>query len=333
VLKWIKRIFLSLFALVGVAVITGIVFEQWSRWSVAREYQPNGQLYEVDGRAMHLHCTGAGEPTVVLQSGFGFDGSLSWVLVQPEIARTNRVCSYDRAGLLWSDGSEEAPTAKLIAERLHTLLGIASERPPYVLVGHSLGGPLTMVFADLYRQEAKGVVLVDSSHPEQMKRFSPEAVEAMGGLPSPIVANTMAATGLLRLLESGPIDGFPDETQVALKYLPQSVPGLLAESAAFETIFGEAHGTASFGDLPLVVLTAGKEPDELPSGMTPEIAADISRVWSELQIELTALSTNGDQRVIEDAEHYIQHDNPDAVIRAIRDVVTSIGISATGGQE
>jgi len=332
-LKWFKRISLGVVALAGVAVILGIAFEQWSRWSVARDYQPTGQLFEVDGRAMHLYCAGSGEPTVVLESGLDIGGSLAWVTVQPEIAKTNRVCSYDRTGILWSDGRDESPTANQITARLHTLLGIASERPPYVLVGHSLGGPLTMVFADRYRDEVDGVVLVDSSHPEQKKRFSPEVMEAMGGPPPAFIAKTMAATGLLRLLESGPMDGVPDETQVALKFFPQSLSGLLSEFAAIDEIFGKPFEAGSFGNLPLIVLTAGKLPDESPPAMTPELEAEFSKVWSELQIELTALSINGEQRVIDDATHYIQYDNPNAVIGAIRDILASIEVSTLGGQE
>jgi pimeloyl-ACP methyl ester carboxylesterase len=188
-----------------------------------------------------------------------------------------------------------------------------------------------MIFADRYRDEIKGVVLVDSSHPEQEKRFSPEAVEAMGGPPPAFIVKTMAATGLLRLLKSGPMDGVPDEAQVSLKYQPQSASGILAELAA-EEIFGEPFEAGSFGDLPLIVLTAGKSPDELQPGMTPEIDAEMSKVWSELQIELTALSTSSEQRVIDDAEHYIQYDNPDAVIQAIRDVLTTIDATPTGDQ-
>ena len=189
-----------------------------------------------------------------------------------------------------------------------------------------------MVFADRYRDEIKGVVLVDSSHPEQQKRFSPEAVEAMGGPPPAFIANAMATTGLLRLLESGPMDGVPDEAQVAAKFLPQSVSGILAEFAAIDEIVGEPYEAGSFGDLPLIVLTAGKSPDELPPGMTPEIDAEISKVWSDLQIELTALSTSGEQRVIDNAEHYIQYDNPDAVIHAIRDVLTTVDATPTVDQ-
>lgn len=327
-LKWIKRVFLGLLALAGFALLTGIAFEQWSRWNVAREYQPVGQLYDVNGTAMHLHCSGSGEPTVILESGLSIDGSLSWVLVQPEIAKTNRVCSYDRAGILWSEGVDESPTASVTTERLNELLKSASERPPYVMVGHSLGGPLTRVFADRYRQDVKGVVFVDSSHPEQMQRFSEEARNAMSGPPPALVAKFLAESGLLRLLQSGPIEGFPEEAQTAVEFFPQTMPGILAEFDALEAILAEASATASFGDLPLIVLTAGQLPDEMPPGMTPEIAAEISQVWSELQVELTALSTNGEQRVIDDAAHYIQHDNPEAVIRAIRDVLSQVAISS-----
>ena len=321
--KWIKRIALGAGVLAGVLVVFGIAFEQWSRWKVSREYPPIGQLFEVDGRYVHLYCSGTGAPTVVLQSGLDALGSLSWASVQPEIAKTNRVCSYDRAGILWSDGRDNLPSANQITERLHSLLGVASEKPPYVMVGHSLGGPLTMVFADRYRDEIEGIVLVDSAHPAQESRFSPELITAMGGPPSPLILKVMAATGLLRLLDSGSADGDPEEVQLALKYFPQSVRGVLSEIAAMEEMLGEPYEAGSFGELPLIVLTAGKLPDELPPGMTPELTEEISNVWSELQIELTALSTSGEQRVIDDATHYIQYDNPDAVIAAIRDVVTA----------
>ena len=280
---------------------------------------------------MAIECTctapALGRPTVVLQSGFGADGSLSWVFVQPEIATTNRVCSYDRAGILWSDDRDDKPTAQQIAERLHTLLDIASEDSPYVLVGHSLGGPLSMVFANLFPQDTKGMVLVDSSHPNQFDRFSPELQEAMGGFPPPALVRFAAATGLLRLATPSLSDGFPDEIHVAFEYFPQSTPGILAEYAVLKRLLGDAQEITTFDDLPLIVLTAGKPPEELPPTMTPDLVDEKSRVWSELQAELTALSTNGERRVIDDAEHYIQHDNPDAVISAIRDVVSATKIA------
>ena len=331
-MKWLKRGLFGLLALAGVALVAGIAFEQWSRWSIARNHQPTGQLYEVDGHRMHLHCTGAGGPTVVFQSGFGIDGSLSWALVQPKIARSNRVCSYDRAGILWSDRRDDEPTAQLIAGRLHTLLGIASEDPPYILVGHSLGGPLSMVFADLYPQDTIGMVLVDSSHPNQFERFSPELEAVIGDFPPPLLVRIAAATGLLRLATPGFSEGFPDEVQVAFEYFPQSTPGMLSEFASLERLLGGAQEITTFDDLPLVVLTAGRLPEELPPAMTPDLVDEMSRVWNELQAELAALSTNAERRVIDDASHYIQHDNPDAVINAIQDVVSATKISDVDDQ-
>ena len=323
-LKWVKRIFLGLLVFTGAALLTGFGYEQWSRWSIARDFQPNGEMFEVGGRAMHLHCSGSGEPTVILESGLSPDGSLTWVLVQPEISKTHRVCSYDRAGILWSDTLDEAPTANNTAERLQRLLSTAGENPPYVLVGHSLGGPLTMVYADRYRQEVEGIVFVDSSHPEQMQRFPEEAVNAMPGPPPALVTRFLAESGLMRLFRSGPFDGFPEEAQFAIKRLPQTMPGIVAELDALETILGEAGSTANFGEIPLIVLTAGKQPEEYAPGMTPELADEMWQVWSELQVEHLARSTNSEHRVIDDAGHYIQFDNPDAVIRAIRDVLNRI---------
>jgi len=320
-LKWLKRISLGLATIVIAVILGGVGFEQWSRWSVARDFPPSGQVIMIDGAAMHLHCSGTGSPTVVLEAGLDITGSLAWATVQPEISSLTRVCSYDRAGIYRSERRSEIPTARGISGRLHSLLEAASETPPYVLVGHSLGGPLIRVFADRYPQDVAGLVFVDASHPDQMQRFSAESVAAMDG-PSPILLSTLAATGMLRLSDAPFPENMPAEARsIAKRFAPQSIPGVLSELETLETILAEAGESAGFGNLPLIVLAAGRLPDELPPGMTEELAADISTVWSELQAEHTTLSTNSEQRVIEDATHYIQFDNPDAVNRAIRDVV------------
>ena len=329
-LKWLKRGAITISILIGAILAVGIVFEQWSRWRVGQEYPPTGVLYDIDGRGMHLYCIGHGEPTVVFESGAG-GGSVDWVLVQRQIATTNRACSYDRSGIAWSDPVDEPLTADLIADRLHQLLRKADEAPPYVMVGHSLGGPLTMVFTDKYPLEVAGVVLVDSSHPEQMQRFSPEIQEALGGPPPPAFLRFAAATGLLRLMAPGFFSNVPEEAVAGIEYFPESMQGVLAEFDAFDSIFSEAGEAASFDTRPLIVLTAGKLSSELPAAVTPEIEAQMMKTWNELQIELAGLSVNSERRVIEDATHYIQYDNPGAVIDAIRDV--SSALAAAGGRE
>ena len=196
--RWIKRIVLGALALVALVLGAGLVYEQWSRWSAARRFPPPGHLVEVEGRSSHLNCTGEGTPTVVLEAGLDSIGALAWVNVQPEIARTARVCSYDRAGIGWSERRAGSRDAVRIAEELHALLAAASESPPYVMVGHSLGGPLVRVFADRFKAEVVGLVFIDSSHPEQLERFPPEASIAGAGVPT-WVLKTIVATREMRM--------------------------------------------------------------------------------------------------------------------------------------
>jgi pimeloyl-ACP methyl ester carboxylesterase len=324
-LKWIKRIVLSVIALTCVVALSGFAFEQWSRWNVANKYIPPGQLVDVNGLTMHLNCSGAELPTVILEAGLGYEGSLSWHSIQSEISTHNRVCSYDRAGILWSDKADGPLTAAATAERLHTLLAQASEQGPFVLVGHSIGGPLTMVYADKYPSEVAGIVLVDSSHPEQIDRLPREAVEMDSVQPmESFMYSVTAELGIMRLTIPDPPEGTPEREVIANSFLPRSVPGLLDEFAALEFVLEEAGEVKGFGDAPLIVLTAGKAPENLPPQFTPEIVSKTELVWSELQTELVGLSTNAEQRVINDATHYIHHDNPEAVVRAIRDVVEAV---------
>ena len=138
-----------------------------------------GQLVDVGGYKMHINCTGQGTPVVILDSGLG-DSYISWSKVQPQIAKFTRVCSYDRAGLGYSDASPRPRISKVIAEELHTLLHNAGiDLPPYILVGHSMGGFDVCMFASLYRSEVAGMVLVDSSHPEQ-REASPSCAQRYG---------------------------------------------------------------------------------------------------------------------------------------------------------
>jgi pimeloyl-ACP methyl ester carboxylesterase len=322
-LKWTKRGLLGLVALTVVVLVSGIAFEQWSRWAASRDYKPVGKLIEVDGGKMHLNCSGKGAPTVVFESGLG-ESSASWSEIQPEIAKTIRACSYDRVGRLWSDGRQEPVTATGTATRLHSLLRKGSETPPYVMVGHSLGGPLIMVFADQYPEDVVGVVLVDAAHPALWERSPPEIRELniVQGLDRALYAGK-AAIGIMRLSQPDADDEISYEKLAELKNLPQTTPGWFAEMDAVDQIFAEAGKTKVFGDLPLIVLTAGRQPRVLPPTITPEIWSQFEKTISELQVELAALSTRGEQRIIADAGHYIHYGRPDVVIRAIGDMITA----------
>ena len=114
---------------------------------------------------MHLYCIGQGSPTVVFESGTG-EYWLSWYKTPPEVAKFTRVCSFDRAGLGWSDPSPHPRTSRVMAQEFHTLLHNAGVPAPFVLAGHSLGGANTRVYASLYPADVVGIVFVDAVHPD-----------------------------------------------------------------------------------------------------------------------------------------------------------------------
>ena len=320
--KWIKRLAIGAAAILLLALLTGLTYEQWSRQSVAKAFPPPGTLVEVNGKFSHLQCSGEGSPTIILEAGLDNAGSQVWETIRPALDQLSRVCAYDRAGIMWSDRRERPRDAEKIVEELHDLLAVAAEPPPYVMVGHSLGGPLIRVFAHRFRDEVVGLIFVDSSHPEQNERLPPEFLAARE-VPLSLLRG-ITAFGIMRLNSPAPSSALPEEVgQATIGYLPQSMEGVTDEMEAMDSIFEQAQHTGPFGDLPTVVLTAGKLPDQLPPWIDEDNAVKMQRVWAELQDELVELSTNTDHRVIADASHYIHWDDPEAAIAAVRDVVTA----------
>ena len=326
-LKLITRFVLVATAILVLALLTGFVYEQWSRQSAAQVFPAPGKLVEVGGKLSHLDCSGEGSPTVILEAGINMGGSQTWEMVRPAIEPLSRVCAYDQAGIMWSEHRDRPRDAKHIAEDLHSLLAAAGESPPYVMVGHSLGGLMIRVFADRFSDEVVGFVFVDSSHPEQNKRFPPDVLDVMA-FPSPLLLRAISALGVLRLESPPSSSAFPTEVGEAIRsYLPQSMTGIADVVEAIDDIFAQAQPTGPFGDLPVVVLTAGKFLEQLPYQIDAVTTARLQDVWSDiwprLQAELTELSTNTDWRVIEGASHYIPLDDPEAIAVAVRDVVAA----------
>ncbi len=189
-------------------MVAGWIYEPMAEAADAKAYPPPGQMVDVGGFRLHINCTGTGSPTVVIESGLG-DWSATWGWVQPEVAKTTRVCTYDRAGMGWSETSPEPRTAREFAKELHTLLAKANEPGPYVLVGHSLGGYTVRVYAHDYPAEVAGVVFVDAQNLSVSGSASPDQA------PKPdksSLLSLMARVGVFRLLEGplGVIEDLPE---------------------------------------------------------------------------------------------------------------------------
>ena len=312
--SWPRRIAFLLLVFVLFFAVAGVLYENISEARDRRFNAMTGKLVAVGGRKMHIDCSGEGSPTVILDSGLG-DSYLSWRKVQPQIAKFSRVCSYDRAGIGYSDHSSRRRTSRVIAEELHGLLQAAGVAPPYVLVGHSMGGFDVRLYASLYRSEVAGMVLVDASHPDQDNRFPPELKNMEGTWlrEAEFLAYSMPF-GIPRLLGLCDEDADLRATECNFHTARESV----AEIKAFSESAAETAATGTLGDMPLAVLS--HDPDKPSSELPPDVAKPTNDTWEKMQEELAHLSTRGTQAIVKNSSHYIQLDEPDAVIGAIRNV-------------
>jgi pimeloyl-ACP methyl ester carboxylesterase len=298
-----------------VLALVGMIYENISEARDRRFNPEDGRLYDVGGFKMHMDCTGEGSPSVILESGLG-DTYVSWRKVQPQIAKFTRVCSYDRAGLGYSDSSAQPRTSKMIAAELHALLKAAGIAPPYVLVGHSMGGYDVRLYASLYPSEVTGMVLVDASHPDQENRFPPELKNMEGSwLREAEFLEYTTPFGVPRLI--GLCD--QDPVQRAAECNFHSAREGVAELKSFAESAAQTAATGSLGDLPLAVLS--HDPDKPSADIPADLAKPTNEAWEKMQEELAHLSTRGTHEIAKKGSHYIQMDRPDLVIDAVRSVV------------
>lgn len=297
-------------AVLLILLLVGAIYEPLAEAADARANPPLGQMVDVGGYRLHIHCTGSGRPTVVIESGWG-DYSASWGWVQPEVARTTRVCTYDRAGMGWSESSPYPRTAREFAKELHTLLRNANEPGPYVLVAHSLGGYTARVYAHDYPDEVSGLVLIDVQDLPASNGAAPKPAPKPGSNSLPAL---LARVGITRLL-AGPLGAIrnlpPAEKQA---YQASAVTPLFAQTF-FDEGMGMSEGGAqardvtTLGSLPIIVLTRGKDQD---AKHTTE------------QTALLQLSTESQQLFADKSGHNIMIDQPDAAIAAIIKMVEQV---------
>lgn len=295
----LKRIMLWLvLGILGLAVL-GTVYQIVGTALDQRAYSPPGQMIDVGGYQMHLYCTGEnqdGSSTVIMETGLGSTSS-TWAKVQPEVAKVTRVCSYDRAGMGWSDPGPEPRDAQHIAQELHTLLHNADVAGPYVLVGWSYGGLYMQEFAGQYDDEVAGLVLLDSSSPDQWTSTPEGQAQFESYAKMYRLAPVLVRLGVMRLLALlQPDSGLPAPFNEELKASFAATKDWDAQSAEFLASLTSAAEVrqATFRDsLPLVVLTATEHG-------TP---AAQEQLWQGWQTQLAALSTNSLHRIVDGAEH------------------------------
>jgi pimeloyl-ACP methyl ester carboxylesterase len=309
-------------------------------------YGRPGQLVDVGGFRLNLYCMGSGSPTVVFDSGWG-DWAPAWSKVQPQIANWTRACSYDRAGTGLSDPGPMPRTSARIAEELRTALHNAGIGGPYILVGSAFGGDNVRTFADLYMDEVAGLVL-DDADPNDLepKAMQEESHRDQAGIPSDLRAcrQLIAEHKSLPPLPSRP--GRPAQTcaqQFFFRGLPEAEwsPELNAKLleiaqtkvAMYDAFASEMEQTPadevylqqhrrSFGSRPIRVLTSGNhavghleaKPPDTPKHL------DYEKETTRAQARWLELSSNSRQIFARHSSEYIQFDDPETVVNAVREV-------------
>lgn len=255
----------------------------------------HGQRIDVGGYYLYLESAGAGSPTVIFESGMEC-GADSLANLAAAVQHFTRTVIYDRAGLGQSDPAPMPRTAQHMVDDLRTLLTQAQIAGPYLLVGHSLAGLPVRLFAHQYSQEVVGLVLLDVVHPDQWLR-------ELQLLPPPSLHEPIALTQARNTCTAEWNDPFYNAEGINI-----------AASAA------QVRATGHLGQLPLVVITAGKDEGGFPPALADASAAN----WLAMQKELVALSDNGTHIIATESDHSIQDCQPELVVTVIRQLVENL---------
>ena len=302
--------------------------------------KPLGKLVDLGGHRLHVNCTGKGRPTVVVENGLG-DFSLDWTLVQARVSGFTRICTYDRAGYAWSDAGPKPRTFAQLNLELRDALSKLGEPGPFVLVGHSYGGPVMRNFAVLYPHDVTGMVLVDAAHEGLRVGVGDKKTIRLGDgakgtrIPAPREELSASDKPMVRaedlpqeLKTLDPIYKVlpPDEQQMHLwaQLLPAVYDAQNSETQWSGEYFAKWLAASQKGTLRTIPLIVLSRADGGYSDADCDIpAAQMEKERKEGQAKLVLLSSNGRQVIIRSG-HNMNLEAPDDVAKAIREVVDAV---------
>lgn len=293
-------------------------------------------MVEVDGRRLHVLCTGSGSPTVVIVPSLGAS-SVEWIGIQRELIPDHRVCLYDRGGLGWSDPAPRRRNLGRLADELHALLKAAEVPGPYLLVGHSIGGLIARLFTYRHQADVAGLVLVDSSHEEQFERLP--TMMGRRDIELRALRSRLRWLGVIRARVDLGLDA---SYRTCAEY--ESPPDLVECNVALALTSRKRRATAGemlgwragsrqvqaerrhLGDLPVTVVSRTGEPGvpvDAPYGQPKR--RDEEAVWLDQQTEMAAISSRSRHVVSAAAGHNVHLDDPALVVGEIRRMCGLVG--------
>jgi pimeloyl-ACP methyl ester carboxylesterase len=294
------------------AVAVGALVQDVTSTQVRHDHPAPGRTFAMGDHRLHIDCRGAGGPTVVLFNGMG-EFSASWARITDQVSDTTRVCAYDRAGQGWSDDVDEPQDGVTAAADLHTLLDAAGEHGPYVLVGHSIGGPYAMTYAAQYPGDVAGMVLLDSSSPRQfadMPAYPLQYALMKRGLS---LLPTLARVGLGPVIgPSSHLPGAEGDLVEAMSSTVRAQRNGRDELSMVPRVLEQSQSLITLDDRPLVVLTASENLS--------------TEGWSAAQDRLAALSSDSVHRDVRSSHAGMVEDpmGSDASVAAITAVARSV---------
>ncbi len=311
---WIGKALLGLLVLLVGLIMFGVVRELIARKNYRAEYPAPGEMVTIDGHDVHLYCVGEGSPTVVFESDLDQYGVLSWDAVQGEIGKVTRACSYDRAGIMWSEPGPRPRDGETIAAELKAVLETAGEEGPYLLVGHAFGGAYVRIFAGQNPEDVCGMVVAESSHPDMLDQMAAQGAEIE--IPDKNIRPLILFLSYLGSpnRDNGNPYNLPEKIYAPVQaFIPESSMAWFDEKVESPNTLAQADTYQSLGSIPLIVI-ADSEPPSIEGGEA------LYEMWLGMQQELTLLSENSELRVGKTG-HYPQLQSPDIVIQAIQDVL------------
>jgi pimeloyl-ACP methyl ester carboxylesterase len=287
---------------------------------------PVGQMVDLGGRRLHLNCTGSGAPAVIVENGGG-GFSIEWALVQPEVAKRTRICTYDRAGYAWSDRGPIDDGIEQIVSDLNLLLRTAHISPPYVLVGQSLGALYARAYQRRFPEQVAGLVFVDGTPDEDVRmvlngKQQPLSLLSREQLPE-AHREYLKSVPVLNPGGAGapPLDRLPRALQQTrhwafeklvrqFGWLPNSLAAAESWRQEFSALRRERLATAHpLGTLPLRVIERDK---------------DTNDTWHRQQVEMSMLSSDGVLIKAKGSGHMIHLERPDVIVDAVFDVLQNV---------
>ncbi|MFD3269230.1 alpha/beta fold hydrolase [Paenibacillus dendritiformis] len=323
-----KTLLLTVLAALALLIGSGFVYEWIASEQARRNEPPPGQLVDVGGYRLHIHKFGAGSPTIVLEAGSG-ETSLSWRDIPEQLAAYATVVSYDRGGYAWSEPANTERTGANIVRELHAALEQEGLSGPYIMVGHSLGGMYARLFAQTYRDEVAGLVLIDA-RPENDERETRPILERENfqGNPPAYVLKLLKTSGVLRLFQDVLLEG------LVAKEDRERFLNVIAQPHFFEAKEEEAQLAAAtedairgqrLGALPVRIIARGIPQNYAQAGISPEGGQKLEEIWQAGQREMLNISTDSELIVAKKSGHMVIHDEPELVVEVVRGLLDEVG--------